>query len=204
MSVTLASLAIEEYRDELAAACARQRRPDCTVLPLRDGPPQYVTLHYSGVVSGDRRESIERTRVIAEAREHLTRNWGSVARPVYGDRYMYDFCVLSSGAILRTGGAHELWHCGNALGNARSWSVHVLLGPHQDLTDAQRQRLVLLFDALRAESGIARERVVAHCEWPRHSSRIPVPLPTYQPQPGQSSCPGRLLHGHLAAYRSIR
>lgn len=197
----LADLQIDEFRDELAARC--RKRSDATTTPVRDGLPTWITFHYSGVVYGDRRESLERARVVAEAQEHLRRNWGTMGRPVYADRYMYDFVVLSSGAILRTGGGHELWHCRNVIGNGRSWSVHVLLGTYQDLTAPQRERLYQLFDALRAECNIPRERVVGHCEWPLVRG-VARPSAVYAPQPGQSSCPGRTLHAHLAAYRAMK
>jgi hypothetical protein len=210
----LSGLQIDEFRDVLAEATKQQRRRDATTPPLRDGLPRYATLHYSGVPAGtyaDRRESLERARVIAEARHHLTKNWGTLARPIYADRYMYDFCVLASGTILRTGADHELWHCRNTYGNAVSWSVHVLCDEGQDLTGPQRVSLFALFDALRHESGFGRDAVVGHCEWPRYTGEaepvrraLPVPLPTYRPQLGQSACPGKRLHAHLAAYRALR
>lgn len=199
----LDALQIEEYRDELLASC--KKLPQAVTPAFRPGPEKYITFHYAGVPYGDRRESVERARVISEAREHMRRDWGDGIRQIYADRLMYDFVVLSSGTILRTGGGHELWHCRNVTGNRWSWSVHVLLGSPQDLTPVQRERLFALFDALRADGALARDRVVGHCEWPvTPRTGAPVPLPTYQPRPGQSACPGRVLHGHLAAYRSLR
>jgi hypothetical protein len=162
---------------------------------------QYITLHYSGVVYADRSRAAELAHIRSEAREHLRRDWGN-GKGVYGDGYMYDLVVLSDGGIVRTRGRRQqLWHCGNETGNERSWSVHVLLGKGQDLTAPQRASLFRLFDALRAEGGLGRAAVVGHNEWPRGDGR-PQPSPSYRTLFGQSECPGRLIHAHLADYRA--
>lgn len=186
---------------DLSAELAQlPRQPGARTLADR-GPERYVTLHYSGVVYQDRSRAAELNRIRAEAKEHLRRDWGG-GKGIYGDGYMYDLVVLSDGGIVRTRGRRQqLWHCGNETGNEQSWSVHVLLGPGQDLTGPQRASCFRLFDALRAEGGLSRAAVLGHNEWPRGDGR-PQPSPTYRMLFKQSECPGRLIHAHLAAYRA--
>jgi hypothetical protein len=179
------------------------RRPGHKALPLR-GRETSISLHYSGVVYLDRSRGAELRRILSEAEHHLKKNWGPRGRPViYGDGLMYDLVVLSDGAIVRTRrDRRQLWHVGNADGNRESWSVHVLLGPGQDLTPAQRASLFRLFDAIRADGQIARRNVFGHNEWPRGDG-APIPDTSYRLLAGQSECPGPLLHKHLVAYRAL-
>lgn len=197
--------------DMAAEIAALPRRTDAEALPHRTRH-EWITFHYSAVVYQDRRPAAERARVLDEARHHLAKNWAKAARPgepppppVYADCYMYDWVVLSDGVCVRTRDVRDprqLYHCGNSLGNTASLSVHVMLGGQQDLTQPQRQALFALFDQLRAEHHIPRERVVAHCEWPK-AARAAVPMPTYRQQIGQSACPGPVLFRHVAAYREL-
>ncbi|MBK9711538.1 MAG: N-acetylmuramoyl-L-alanine amidase [Kouleothrix sp.] len=192
----LADLDILDYTAQVAA------------IPLQSGytPLQprereaYVTFHYSGVVYLDRSRDAELRALLREAAYQIRHDYGEGSFP---DGYLYDFAVLSDGTKVRTRRERvQLWHCGNKLGNARSWSVHVLLGPGQNLTDPQRRSLFELFDALRAESNIPRANVVAHCEWPRVDGE-PSRAPTYRRLPQQSACPGATLFPHIPAYRSL-
>lgn len=162
----------------------------------------YITFHYSGVLYSERSEGAEIARILSEAAEHLRRNWGDAGDPpVYGSTYMYDVVVLSSGGVVKCQQrAQQLWHAGNALANRTSASVHVLLGPGQDLTAPQRASLFRVFDAIRKDGDIPAKNVVGHCEWPRGDG-APVPSRVYRLLPRQSECPNSLLHAHLVAYR---
>lgn len=185
---------------------ALPHQPGYRVLAER-APERYITLHYSGVPAGryaDRSEAAELRRILAEAREHLNRDWDAGAGKVYADGYMYDLVVLSNGKVVRTRRRRQqLWHAGNGIANEQSWSVHVLCDNGQDLTPKQRASLFRLFDVLRAMTNIARADVVGHNEWPRTQGR-PQPSASFRTLFGQSMCPGRLIHKHLAAYRAIR
>lgn len=167
---------------------------------------EWITFHYSAVVYRDRTPAAERQRMLDEADYQLRKNWekDKTKPPIYGDCFQYDFVVWSDGTIARTRDwrdPRQLWHCNNAIGNRSSIAVHVMLGGIQDLTQPQRIALFSLFDALRADWNIPRERVVSHCEWPR-AARPAVVSPAYRRQVGQSACPGALLHRHIAAYRA--
>ena len=197
----MSALAQLDILDLSAAIAALPRRPGAQPIPPRTRH-DWITFHYSAVAYADRSTAAERARVLDEARYHLQKNWGKAGQPpIYGDRFMYDLVVLSDGTVVRTGDPRQLWHCGNAIGNETSWSVHVMLGGQQDLTQPQRLALYQVFDALRADHSIAREHVVAHCEWPK-ARRPAVPFPTYRQQIGQSACPGPVLFRHVAAYRA--
>lgn len=175
-------------------------RHDATILPARDRE-EYITFHYSGVsYPAGRDRDAQLAAILAEARYQTTHDYGAHSYP---DGYLYDFVVLDDGLIVRTRGTRQrLWHAGNYTANRKSWSVHVLKGAGQNLTDAQRASLFSLFDALRAETGIPRQGVVAHCEWPRDDG-LPVRSATYRTLPRQSACPGATLFPHIVAYRSL-
>ncbi len=170
---------------------------------------QWITFHYSAVIYHDRSRAAELARVLSEARYQIGKNWGKPGRPpVYGDGLMYDFVILSDGQIVRTRKRRQqLWHVNNRTGNGQSWSLHWMLGPGQDLTPEQRRSSYALADALRADGGIPRDHVVAHCEWPLSSAGRAAPAarpaPVYTRQFGQSTCPGPLLFPYVAAYRVL-
>lgn len=191
--------------DVSAAIAALPRMPGRTRIPPR--PSQsWITLHYSGVAYRDRSPAVERQRIIDEAAYQLRKNWQTDPKlpPIYADCFMYDLVVLSDGAIARCRSAddpRQLWHCGNRLGNAVSWSIHVMLGGQQDLTQPQRIALFRVFDALRADDAIPRARVVGHCEWPRSSAAPALAGTTYRRQARQGPCPGPVIWRHLADYR---
>lgn len=153
------------------------------------------TLHYSGVAYKDRSEAAELAHILAEAREHLKRNWGKAGEPpIYGSDYMYDLVVLSSGGIVRLRRRPvQLWHAGNATANRESFSGHVLLGKNQAMTPPQRESLFRVFDVL----GVP---VFGHCEWPRGTGAA-QPSDVYRLLPGQSECPNTILHTDLVLYR---
>lgn len=186
----------------LAPAIARiPRMPRHQTQPPRP-PEQYITFHYSAVVYSNRSQDAELARVIDEAKFHIQKNWGSAAQPIYGDGYQYDCVILSSGAVVRTRDCRvQLWHAGNATANACSWSVHVMLGKAQAMTPLQAASVARVFDALRADSDIPRQNVIAHCEWPRVNG-LPVRSTTYRLLPGQSECPGATLFPFLVDYRA--
>lgn len=188
-----------DYRAQLAAL---PRTPGAVA---QDAPlePQSITLHYSGVVTPDRTPAAERARLLNEARYHLSKNWRSGSgAPVYASRYQYHAVVLSDGATVWCNDLIQLWHAGNITANRTSISVHVMLGGVQDLTPVQRASLFTLFDTLRAAHGIPQHAVYGHCEWPRGDGPA-RPLPSYQPQPLQSRCPGPVLFRHVVAYRAV-
>lgn len=173
-----------------------------TVLPPR-GREAYITFHYSGVVNANRARAAEVKRLLDEAFYQIHHDYSSNGSGAYPDGYLYDFAVLSDGAICRTRpDRRQLWHAGNQTANQASWSVHAMLGPGQNLTEPQRGSLFALFDALRAESSIPRQNVIAHCEWPRKSGQ-PQRSAYYRLLPGQSACPGATLFPHVVAYRSL-
>jgi hypothetical protein len=177
------------------------KHPGYSILPPRNAET-YITFHYSGVMYADRSHGAEIARIIDETQYQLNHNYGLNGATAYPDGLLYDFVVLSDGTIVRTRGKRvQLWHCGNATGNRQSWSVHVMLGPNQDLLSPQRVSTVALFDALRADGNIPRENVVGHCEWP-HGDGPPDRTPTYRLLPGQSACPGAHLFPAVAAYRA--
>ena len=181
------------------------RKASHQTLPLRDEAENAITLHYSGVVYLDRSRAAELARVISEAKYQLGKNWARAGQPpIYGDRMMYELVVLSDGQIVRTNRERvQLWHAGNENANERSYSIHWMLGANQQLTAAQRASTVALLDALRADGGIARQAVYGHCEWPRVRGAA-QPSATYRLLPGQSECPGRLLHQFVVDYRAGR
>lgn len=198
----VAQLDILDLSDAIASL---PRRPGCQHLPLRAATEQHITAHYSAVVYADRTRAAELARVLNEARYQLQKVWGRDGmRPIYGDRYMYDFGVLSDGQIVRYNRERvQLWHAGNQIANAGSWSVHWMLGPNQALTAPQRASTIALLDALRADGDIPRQRVVGHCEWPRVSGPA-QPSAAYRLLPSQSACPGKLLHQFVVDYRAGR
>jgi hypothetical protein len=191
--------------DLSAQIAALPRLRGCEHLPLRTEAEDAITLHYSGVVYADRSRSAELARVIDEAKYQLGKNWAKPgAKPIYGDRYMYDLGVLSDGQIVRYNRERiQLWHAGNEAANERSWSIHWMLGPGQALTAPQRASTVALLDALRADGTIDRQDVYGHNEWPR-TKGTPIRMATYRLLPGQSECPGQLLHQFVVEYRAGR
>jgi hypothetical protein len=184
--------------------------PQINKLPRRPGHQtllprtreESLTFHYGGVVTLDRSRAGEITTLLNAAAHHLRKNWGKAGQPpVYGDGMMYDVAVLSDGTRVRLRDeARQLWHAGNALANATSYAIHVPLGPSQDLTPAQRDSLIQLFDEKRASRGIPRHAVYGHHEWPRGDGPA-RPSAIYRRLVGQSECPGSVLHRHLVAYR---
>lgn len=189
--------------DMSAQIAALPRHPNAQMQPPR-GVECWITLHYSGVLFGNRSRVREEQRILVEAAYHLRRSWSRPGQPpLYGSRYQYDFVVLSDGTIVRCQPDRAvLWHCGNRTGNAQSWSVHVLTGPGQPLTAEQRASLYALFDALRIDAALPRNAVVAHCEWPRGDGP-PRVSDIYRRQPGQSVCPGAVVFADLVRYRKM-
>ena len=174
-----------------------------STLPPRSGE-QYVTLHYSGVnYPQAATEDAEIRRILDEASYQLHHDYGTVNASAYPDGLLYDLVVLSSGAVVRTRAQRQqLWHCGNAIGNQHSWSVHLMLGPSQDATEAQWAGMIALFEALCLDYGVLRLNVVGHCEWPRKTG-LPKVSTTYTILTGQSACPGKILHARLVKWRGV-
>lgn len=196
----LADLAILDYTPEIARIPLRR---DHVTLPLRAADEAFVTFHYSAVVYADRSRAAELGHILDEARYQVNHDYSSNGSGAYPDGYLYDFSVLSDGLIVRTRkDRRQLWHAGNIEAAKKSWSVHVLLGSGQNLTGPQRASLFALFDALRAETNIPRQNVVAHCEWPR-TRGLPIRSDHYRLLPRQSACPGPTLFPHVVAYRNL-
>jgi hypothetical protein len=199
----LADLAILDLTPRIAAEV--DLHPNHSVLPARLRE-EYITLHYSGPSEyPNRTHDAELNTLVSEARYQVNHNYAKRGNPpAYPDGPLYDFAVISDGTIVRLRSKRvQLWHAGNGTANERSWSVHVPLGGRQNLTDAQRAGLFLLFDALRVEgSAIPRANVVAHCEWPRVRGN-PIRSNVYRLLPEQSACPGSVLFAHIPAYRSL-
>lgn len=186
------------------AALPRKTGAVAQVAPLE---PRYITFHYSAVAYADRSHAAERARILDEARYHLAKNWRPPPKPgeqpkppIYGSRYQYHWVVLSDGTSVLVNDPVQLWHCGNATGNAQSIAVHVMLGGTQDLTMAQRAGVWSLFGRLRTAHQLAADRVVGHCEWPRERG-APEVQPEYHQARGQSECPGRVLFRAVSGYR---
>ena len=173
-----------------------------SVLPPRSGE-QYITCHYSGVDYPPTDRAGELQRVLNEAAYQLHHNYGTGAEPAYPDGLLYDVVILSDGWVVRTRARRQqLWHAGNGTANARSWAVHLMLGPTQDATPAQWAKTIQVFAALGVDYGIPHGNVVGHCEWPR-TTGLAQPSAMYHPLPGQSECPGRFLHQRLASWRLL-
>ena len=186
-----------DYSDEIAAL---PKHAGYTNLPLRSAE-RWVTLHYSGVNYPPANHEGELARILSEARYQMGHNYGSVREPAYVDGLLYDVVILSDGTRVKTRRARQqLWHCGNKEGNARSWAVHLMLGPLQDATPIQWSSTLNIFEQLSQLYGIPKSRIVGHNEWPR-SDGLPQPSPIYKTLPRQSECPGRILHQRLAQWR---
>lgn len=186
----LDQLGIRDLRPRLSVVASPLRRK-------RSGPITTATLHYNGPplsVAGNAAAELDFV-VRVDVPEHQRR--------IGMDSLAYTFVVPSDGTIWQTR-ALDLYaaHCGNAEGNEHSLGVHLPIGTGQRPTAAQWDATVRLFDALRADYGFGRNGVVGHCEWPRGSWAPAVVSPTYKLQPGQSACPGVVLHRLLAAYRA--
>jgi hypothetical protein len=191
--------------DLSAPIAALPRKRGAEHLPLRTEDEDSITLHYSGVVYADRSEAAELARIIDEAAYHLGKNWAKAGQPpIYADRMMYELVVLTGGRIVRTNRERvQLWHAGNKTANARSYSIHWMLGKGQALSAAQRASTIALLDALRADGDIPRSDVFGHNEWPR-TRGVPQRMTTYRLLAGQSECPGSLLHKFIVDYRAGR
>jgi hypothetical protein len=191
--------------DLSAPIAALPRRRGAETLALRDQPETSITLHYSGVVYADRSEPAELARIIEEAKYHLGKNWAKDGQPpIYADRMMYELVVLTGGKIVRTNRERvALWHAGNETANARSYSIHWMLGKNQALSAPQRASTIALLDALRADGQIDRQAVYGHNEWPRVTGAA-QPSATYRLLFGQSECPGPVLHRFIVDYRAGR
>ena len=190
------------YTHDLSTTIAHlPRKLGAVALPFRP-VVRSATLHFSAVRYQDRSEAAELAVILAEARFHLGKNWSNrKGLYTYGSAYMYDAVALSSGALVRCQSTpKQLWHCKNAIGNRSSFSLHVLLGQNQDLTPAQRATVIAAFDAVRADNHFDRSQVFGHCEWPVDGTPA-RPSSMYMILPGQSACPGPVLHRHVVAYR---
>lgn len=192
---------ILDYSEQVNAI---QGHRDAVVIEDRTNE-EWITFHFSDVVHQPADRETELKRLLGEVRYHKTVNWGSAKRPIYGNHYMYDYVVLSDGLVVKTfDKPRKLWHCGNITGNNKSWSVHVMLGKNQTMTKAQKKSLFELFDMLCRESNIPKNRVVGHCEWPDGTDAPAAVSNTFRVQPGQSSCPERVLFDALVEYRNSK
>jgi N-acetylmuramoyl-L-alanine amidase-like protein len=170
-------------------------------LPSLDGV-EWITLHYSGVDYPDRSHAGELRTLSNEAQYHIDKNWAAPGQPpAHGDGLMYSVVVFGDGTVVWARDFIQRWHAGNIISQRKSLAVHLMLGPKQTPTDIQWQRTCEVFAALQADYHLPRSHVVGHCEWPRHDG-LARPRPDYVLLPGQSECPGRIIHGLLAEWRS--
>lgn len=203
---TRRSAFLATYTDQTLKARidAIPRHANATLLPERN-QERYITLHYSAVNYNLRSKADELNTLVAEAKFHINKVWGYLSNgtPLYGDSLMYDFVVLRDGTILTTRFVcKQLYHCGNSLGNALSWSLHVMTGDKQTLTQTQRNALFTLTSKLRKLSSIPVVNVIGHRHWPRSSGNPPL-FSLQDPdktQPGQGPCPGDFVTQDLAIY----
>lgn len=187
-----------DYSDEIAAL---PKHVGYSTLPPRSDE-QHVTLHYSGVAYPKTDRNGQLQRILDEAYYQLHHNYGSSSKPAYPDGLLYDVVILDDGwRVLTRARRQQLWHCGNATGNKRSWAVHLMLGPNQDATESQWAATINIIEQLCSLYNIPRTNVVGHNEWPRHDG-APQPSSAYRLLPEQSECPGKLLHARLAAWRA--
>lgn len=192
-----------EYDQDLSGQIAAlPKHAGYSTLPARTGE-QYVTIHYSGVVYSKTDRNGQIQRILKEAEYQLHHNYGTAARPAYPDGLLYDVVVLDDGWRVKTRKQpQQLWHCGNAVGNKQSHTVHLMLGPNQDATEAQWAATINVIEQFCFLSSILRSNVVGHNEWPRRDG-VPLPSSDYRLLPEQSECPGKLLHQRLAAWRAL-
>jgi hypothetical protein len=167
----------------------------------------WLTLHYNGpsvAAAGNPDGEIKQLQI--DAQFHIDKVWGhDGATPLHGQRIMYDLAVLSDGSAYVLGDPDDLlWHCGNAIGNAQSYALHLPIGGVQDVTEPQWQTTIRIYEQLAEHHGWpGTSRLVGHCEWPRKSNDQPV-LSTdiYRVQPEQSMCPGVNIATRMIAYRT--
>ena len=91
----------------------------------------WLTLHYNGPSVADAGNPAGELRQLEiDARFHIDKVWGfSGATPLHGQRIMYDLAVLSDGSAYVLGDPDDLlWHCGNQVGNARSYALQLPIG----------------------------------------------------------------------------
>jgi len=167
----------------------------------------WLTLHYNGPsVAAAGSPAGEIKQLQSDAQFHITKNWAENGQPpLHGQRIMYDLAVLSDGSAYVLGDPDDLlWHCGNQIGNARSYALHFPIGGVQDVTEPQWQTAMRIYEQLAAHHGWpGTSRLVGHCEWPRKTTGQPV-LSTdiYRVQPHQSMCPGVNIATRMIAYRA--
>jgi hypothetical protein len=165
----------------------------------------WLTLHYNGPrVAAAGNPAGEIKQLQADARYHIDKVWGQDgAMPLHGQRIMYDLAVLSDGSAYVLGDPDDLlWHCGNQIGNARSYALHLPIGDAQDVTEPQWQTVMRISEQLAAHhSWSGTSRIVGHCEWPRTTGQPVLSTDRYRVQPKQSQCPGENIMTRLIAYR---
>ena len=166
----------------------------------------WLTLHYNGpsvAAAGSPAGEIKQLQF--DAQFHITKNWAPQGSPpLHGQRIMYDLAVLSDGSAYALGDPDDLlWHCGNEIGNARSYALHFPVGGVQDVTEQQWQTAIRIYEQLAAHHGWpGRSRLVGHCEWPRVTGQPVLSRDHYRVQPNQSMCPGVNIATRLIAYRT--
>jgi hypothetical protein len=166
----------------------------------------WVTLHYNGPVvaaAGDPAGEIKQLQI--DAQFHIDKVWGgSQASPIHGQRIMYDLAVLSDGSAYALGDPDDLlFHCGNQIGNSRSYALHFPIGGAQDVTERQWQSAVHIYEQLAAHHGWdGMSRLVGHREWPRRTGQPSLSTDNSRLLPEQSVCPGKNIMSRLIAYRA--
>jgi hypothetical protein len=170
-----------DIRKELQAERARLGRGDWRI-GVRSATTA-ITLHWNGpaVAAANQRGDGARRQLFADLRWQTDPNWAGAKGGA--DGLQYHAAVDADGCVwhCRDHG-DKLWHCGHAVGNNESLSLHLLLGRGQQPTEAQWRATVNLIEEWRARYRIPQGRVFGHQEW------------------AASECPGPAVMQRLKAY----
>lgn len=144
-----------------------------------------ITLHWNGpaVVESRRRGDGALAQLRIDLEWQTRPDWpGAVGG---ADGLQYHAAVDADGVVWRCRDEQaRLWHCGHAVGNRESLSLHLLVGRGQAVTEAQWRGATHLIEEWRSRYAIPRGRVLGHQEWTT------------------SECPGPDVMGRLRAYRA--
>lgn len=173
---------IENITQTLMAERAARGRGDWRI--GRRAVTRYITLHWNGPAVAEQRRSgpgaIEQLKIDLDWQTNP--NWPGAKGGADGLQYHY--AIAADGQIFQCrDDADKLWHCGHAVGNNESLSLHFLLGRGQELTGEQWAAGLDLIERLRRVYDLPRVNVRGHAEW------------------RTSECPGPDVRQHLADYR---
>lgn len=130
-----------------------------------------VTVHWNGTPVPEDVADID--VIFGDAYYHLTKDWSDAAGVQPGDGIMYHRLYGRDGTVYLTRDPDDiLWHCGNAVGNARSSAWQVMAGTGQFATAAQ-------LAALHRDLALQPLPVNGHRDW------------------SQTACPGDQLYAFI-------